>query len=78
MSTSRPLADHKNKQNHCRTREECECKELSLRRGSPLACGVMCFVNSSFIGYLPARANEQGNVIGLVSVYIVCTKKIVI
>ena len=35
----------------------------------------------SFFHLLPARASEQGNVIGLVSVYIyiyVCTKKIVI
>ena len=26
--------------------EECECEELHLRRGSPLACWVMCFVSS--------------------------------
>ena len=36
------------KQNHCRTGEECECEQFHLRRGSPLACGVMCFVSSSF------------------------------
>ena len=24
-----------------------ECEELSLRRGSPLECGVLCFVSSS-------------------------------
>ena len=29
--------------------EECECEELRLRSGSPLFCGVMCFVSSSFI-----------------------------
>ena len=36
----------------------------------------------NIITFLPARASEQGNVIGLVSVYIytyiICTKKIVI
>ena len=30
-------------QNHCRTGEEYECEELSLRRGLPLPCGVMGF-----------------------------------
>ena len=34
-------------QNHCRTGKECECEVLCLRRGSPLACWVMCFVSSS-------------------------------
>ena len=28
-----------NKQNRCRTEEECEGEELRLRGGSPLACG---------------------------------------
>ena len=42
------------KQNRCRTGDECECEELRLRRGSPLAYGVisvrgMCFVSSSSI-----------------------------
>ena len=27
--------------------ERSECRELRLRRGSPLTCGVMCFVSSS-------------------------------
>ena len=27
--------------------ERSECGELRFRRGSPLACGVMCFVSSS-------------------------------
>ena len=35
------------KQNHCRTTNECECEELCLIRGTPLACGV--FVISDFM-----------------------------
>ena len=29
-------------QSHSGTGEECECEELCLRRGSPLACRVIC------------------------------------
>ena len=29
--------------------EECECEELCLKRGSSLACRVMCFVSSSAV-----------------------------
>ena len=36
------------KQNRCRTEEECECEELHLRRGFPLVYWVMYFVSSSF------------------------------
>ena len=36
-----------NKQNGCGTGGECECEELCLRRGSLLACRVMCFASSS-------------------------------
>ena len=39
-----PLAD----QTTSRIVEECECEKLHLRRSSPLVCGVMCSVNSSF------------------------------
>ena len=39
------LADQTNKQNHCGTGEECD--ELRLRRGSSLACEVMCLASSS-------------------------------
>ena len=35
-------------QYHCRTGEECEREELRLIRSSPLACGVMCSVSSSY------------------------------
>ena len=35
-------------QNRCRTGEECEDEELYLRRGSPLVCGIICFVTSSY------------------------------
>ena len=47
VSILKTVADGRpdNKQNRCRTGEECECH---LRRGSPIACGVMCFVSSSF------------------------------
>ena len=39
-----------------------ECEELRLRRGSPLACRVMCFVSSTYsqaftacsLGYTPS------------------------
>ena len=44
--TKSTLSRPDNKQNRCRTGEECE--ELCLRTGSLLACGVMCFVSSSF------------------------------
>ena len=40
------------KQNRCRTEE---CEELHLRRGSPLACGVIGFASScgsDFIAFL--------------------------
>ena len=32
--------------------QECEYEELRLKRGSPLACGVMCFVISSLLKLL--------------------------
>ena len=52
-STTIAIGRPDNKQNCCRTGEdcECECEELHFRRGSPLACGVMCFVSSSSIIY---------------------------
>ena len=46
-STTVAVGRPDNKQNRCRTGEECECEEFRLGRGSPLACGVMCFVSSS-------------------------------
>ena len=36
-------------QNRCKTGEECECEELRFRRGSPLACRVMCFASYSLL-----------------------------
>ena len=44
-----PLADQTTSRIVCRIGEECECEELCLRRGSPLAYMVMCFVSSSFL-----------------------------
>ena len=40
-STTIAVGRPDNKQNHCGTREECECEELRFRRGSPLVCEVM-------------------------------------
>ena len=49
ISTTIAVGRPDNNQNHCRTGEECECEELlHLRRGTPLACRVMCFASSSF------------------------------
>ena len=36
-----------NKQNRCRTGEECECEELRLRKGFAISCGIMGFASSS-------------------------------
>ena len=37
-----------NKQNCCKSGEECECEELRFRRGSPvIVCEVMGFASSS-------------------------------
>ena len=50
-----------NKQNGCGTGEECECEELRLRRGFPLACRVMCFARSSsrVVVYIKLKAFTQ-------------------
>ena len=47
-STTIAIGRPDDKQNHCRNGEEFEYEELHLRKGSPFACRVMYFVNSSF------------------------------
>ena len=50
LPTTIAVSRHDNKQKRCRTGEEYECEELCLRGGSSLACGVMAFASSIFLG----------------------------
>ena len=51
-----PLADQTTRVESLQNWERSECEEFRLRRGLPLACGVMCFVSSS----LSQRSSKLG------------------
>ena len=56
-STTITISRPDNKQNHCRTAEEVN---VHLRKGSPLAHGVMCFVSSCCpVSHRPKKISES-------------------